>query len=181
MSTRTPKDAHWARKDVTALPQYTTKNVVAYPQDPDAAIRVLCLKPEQLVHVLTVQFVGTDSSIVKLDETLQVDVQRLRHALFWLVTHNWPWLEATKGHGKLLLTNLGSQLEAVLSRYRESLGGNDPGVPSELVDNATPLLEYAVQISLLGSLDFTLDFALGPAFKVHVGRRKQHQSKIQSK
>ena len=50
----------WARSDASALPQYTTNNVVAYPQEPDAAVRALCLLPEQLVKVLTAQFVGSD-------------------------------------------------------------------------------------------------------------------------
>ena len=85
----------WARRDSSALLQYTTSNVVAYPQDPDAAIRALCLLPEQLVKVLTAQFFGSDPSVVSRDPAVVVHLAHLRSALIWLVTHCWPWLEAT--------------------------------------------------------------------------------------
>ena len=49
----------WAKTSLTALPQYTTRNVVAYAQDPDAVTRVLCLTPEQLAKDIYVQFEGT--------------------------------------------------------------------------------------------------------------------------
>ena len=113
----------WARSDASALPQYTTNNVVAYPQEPDAAVRALCLLPEQLVKVLTAQFVGSDPSVVSQDPAVVVHLAHLRSALFWLVTHCWPWLEATKEHGLLVEAQLGPKLEALLARYRESLGG----------------------------------------------------------
>ena len=42
------KDAPWARDNADALPQYTTRNVVAFLQNPDGAIRTLCLMPDDL-------------------------------------------------------------------------------------------------------------------------------------
>ena len=90
------KDAIWGKSDQEALPQYSTNNVVAYPQDPDAAIRALCVVPEDLYKVLTVQFVGSDPSIIAKDPANIVHLQHLRAALHWFVTHNWQWLEATK-------------------------------------------------------------------------------------
>ena len=93
--------ALWAKDDESALPQYSTSNVVAYPQDPDAAVRVLCLLPENLCQVLTVQFVGEDASVVSKEPAFEVSIARLRAALYWFVTHNWYWLLATKEYGKL--------------------------------------------------------------------------------
>ena len=58
------KDAPWASRDERALPQYTTRNVVCYPQDPDAALKTVCVVPEDLVQILTVQFVGCDPRVV---------------------------------------------------------------------------------------------------------------------
>eukprot|EP00973_Karenia_brevis_P057371 7980115-Karenia_brevis.AAC.1 len=71
----------WAKANVDALPQYSTNNVIAYPQDPDAAVRTICVFPEKLYQVLTVQFVGDDPSIVTKDPAVVVSVQRLRSAL----------------------------------------------------------------------------------------------------
>jgi len=79
------KDAIWAKSDHEALPQYTTNNVVAYPQDPDAAIKALCVVPADLYKVLTVQFVGSDPSIIAQDPAMIVHLHHLRQALQWFV------------------------------------------------------------------------------------------------
>ena len=108
------KDAPWGKSDPEALPQYSTNNVVAYPQDLDATIRTVCVVPEDLYKVLTLQFVGTDPTFVAKDSANIVHLQHLRAALYWLATHNWLWLEATKSCSHALcLADLGAQLESM--------------------------------------------------------------------
>ena len=46
--------APWAASSVDAAPQYTTRNAVSFPQDPDTAIRAICVMPEDLAKVLYV-------------------------------------------------------------------------------------------------------------------------------
>ena len=115
------------------MPQYSTNNVIAYPQNPDAAVRTICLFPEELYQSLAVQFVGDDPSVIAKDPAVLVSVSRLREGLKWLVTHSWAWLEATKAHGDFLDGNLGKYFENLLSRYAESLGGAQEGVPREIL------------------------------------------------
>ena len=99
------KDAVWAKRDTSALPQYSTNNVVAYPQDPDAAIVVLCLLPAHLYRVITVQFTGSDPRVVRGEPSLITDLVDLRAALAWLVSRNCHWMVATKGHGPMVTEN----------------------------------------------------------------------------
>ena len=148
------KDAPWASRDERALPQYTTRNVVCYPQDPDAALKTVCVVPKDLVQILTVQFVGSDPKVVLSREpSLEVNLEELRAALYWLVTHNWCWLEATRGHGRLLLHALGPVLEDVLDKYRHSLQHRNVGVPREIMQTATELREQHVTGTNLGPAD----------------------------
>ena len=127
----------WAKADEDALPQYSTNNVVAYPQDPDATVQMICLLPEDLCESLTVQVVGDDPEAVCRDPALVVNLHHLRAALFWLVTHCWPWLQATKNQGQNLHDNLGPVLESVIDKYRTRLKGKIAGVPAELQVAAT--------------------------------------------
>ena len=46
----------WTRDCPEARPQYTTRNVTAYPQDLDKVLRAVCLLPEELCSILAVQF-----------------------------------------------------------------------------------------------------------------------------
>ena len=147
------KYAPWAHKDERALPQYHTRNVICYPQDPDAALQTVCVVPEHLVQILMVQFVGSDPSVVSSEPSFEVNLEELRAALYWLVTHNWCWLEATKGQGHLLLHALGPVLEDVLDKYRRSLQGKTAGVPRELVQTATELTEKRMAGINLGPAD----------------------------
>ena len=55
--------APWAAGNIDATPQYTTRNVVCYPQDPDTAIRAMCLLPDDLAKVLFIQFEGSDRKL----------------------------------------------------------------------------------------------------------------------
>ena len=65
-------------------PQYHQRNVVAYPQNPDAALRSLGLNPTALSQTLLVQFVGADRQALRFHPDLQVSVERLRKAFLWL-------------------------------------------------------------------------------------------------
>ena len=59
--------AIWAKDNEAALPQYTTRNAVAYAQDPDAVLLAVGLMPAQLKTDLLVQFEGSDKSIIAKD------------------------------------------------------------------------------------------------------------------
>ena len=48
----------YGRQHPEALPEYSTRNTVAYAQDPEAVMRVLCLTPTELAQDLYVQFEG---------------------------------------------------------------------------------------------------------------------------
>ena len=86
----------WAGDNEGARPQYTTRNVVAYPQDPDAAVCLVCLLPSDLVQDLYLQFEGYDDAAIAREPAVQISLARLRAAMWWLATHNWQWMEATR-------------------------------------------------------------------------------------
>ena len=88
----------YARSDASEAPLFHQKNVVAYPQNPDAALRALGMSPANLAHTLQVQFVGGDRSCLRSHADLQVSVGKLRSAFVWLSTKSWPFMEATKHH-----------------------------------------------------------------------------------
>ena len=73
--------AGYMRKTPEARPYYSTKNTIAYPQDPDAAVRAVCLLPEELCKYMTAQFVGSDPTVISREPAMQVSIQRLRCAL----------------------------------------------------------------------------------------------------
>ena len=77
-------------------PLYHQRNVVAYPQNPDAALRVLGMSPTNLARTLQVQFVGSDRSVVRSHPDLQVSVENLRAAFRWLSLNSWPFMEKTR-------------------------------------------------------------------------------------
>ena len=64
----------YGRLHPEALPEYSTRNVVAYAQDPDAVIRVLCLPPEQLAQDIHVQFEGAKDTAFQNEPALRVDI-----------------------------------------------------------------------------------------------------------
>ena len=114
---------------------------------------MICLLLVDLCETLTVQFVGDDPQAVCKDPALIVHLHHLRAALFWLVTHCWPWLEATKNQGRILQDNLGPVLENVIDKYRTSLKGKAVGVPAELQVAATPLSSSRLAGVNLGPAD----------------------------
>ena len=82
-------NAHsYARTSRDEAPRCHERNVVAYPQNPDAVYKEVGLMPENLCATLLVQFVGGDHSRLRYEPTLTVDIARLRAAFSWLVLHN---------------------------------------------------------------------------------------------
>ena len=65
-------------------PLYHQRNVVAYPQDPDAAVTTLGMLPEDLARMITVQFVGSDRQRLHYESDLCVSVTKVRAAFKWL-------------------------------------------------------------------------------------------------
>ena len=119
----------YGRLHPEALPEYSTRNVVAYAQDPDAVIRVLCLPPEQLAQDIYVQFEGAKDTAFQNEPALRVDIAHLRDAIYWYVTHNWQWLELTRDQDMLGRDSLGTHFESLLAAYGEELDDGRSGVP----------------------------------------------------
>ena len=73
------------------VPRYHEKNVVAYPYNLDLVNQILGVGPTQLADVITVQFVGSDRSLLRREPDLTVSVKRLRAAFAWLAFNSLPW------------------------------------------------------------------------------------------
>ena len=109
-------------------PLYHQRNVVVYPQDPDAALRALVgMGPESLSRMLHVQFVGDNRAALRSHPDLQVSVRRLRAAFQWLSLNPWPFMEATKEHSIWETGILDSNLESLLEEYAKSVGSTEGG------------------------------------------------------
>ena len=134
------KHAAWAGGNTAALPQYTTQNTVAFPNDPSCVTRTVCLLPEDLCKDMAVQFVSTMTDAFQ-EPALQVSVVRLRAALAWLLCNCWPWMVQTKYLGVVDAQNLGEYFEHLLDLYRTSVGPSGEGVPREFVYAATQIDE----------------------------------------
>ena len=127
-------------------PLYHQKNVVAYPQNPDAALHSIGMSPLSLAKMLIVQFVGNRQAL-RSNQDLSVSVNKLRNAFRWLSVNSWPFMWATKHH-ELWETNLlESSLEELLQAYERSVGSVSGGVPSEILQGACqiPEIEFGVQ------------------------------------
>ena len=116
-----------AKKRPDEHPLYHEKNVVAYPQTPEAVAPRLGLRPSDMPKVLVVQFMGNDRSRLRHEPSLSVDV----------ATNNWPWMIATKRDIDLPGDGLGPRLEEMLRAYADSVGDRAPAVPAELLQAAT--------------------------------------------
>jgi hypothetical protein len=138
-----PEGAPHIRDSNNFQPLYHEKNVIAYPQTQEYVKQVVGVTPLDLAKTLLVQFLGSDRAVVRRDPALQVSVRRLRAAMKWLSVNSWPWMTATKSLGLGVAADgsieLGSQVEAFLYEYTKSVGSEDPGVPSALVQCAVPL------------------------------------------
>ncbi len=130
------KSVPWAKGNVDAMPQYTTKNTVACPNDPSKVVRAICLLPDELCADLAVQFVSSLEDAYQ-EPALQVSVARVRAAIWWLSSNCWPWMEQTKFMEVLSIDRLGSHLERIVAAYQASVGITGVGVPRELLGTAT--------------------------------------------
>ena len=104
----------YARTTKSETPLYHQSNVVAYPQNPDAALTAVGMGPQTLAKMLMVQFVGSDRQALRHQPDLRVSVQKLRNAFRWLSVNSWPWMEATKQHELWESGSLDESLEALL-------------------------------------------------------------------
>ena len=143
----------YAASGAGEAPLYHQNNVVAYPQNPDAALRVLGMSPANLARTLQVQFVGEDRSRLRSHPDLQVSVDNLRHALHWLCENNWLFMEATKHHEIWETGQLDPNMEDLLDQYRKSVGTVIGGVPAEIIQGASRIPPERASVSAAGPAD----------------------------
>ena len=156
-----------------ATPQYTTRNVVSFPQDLDTALQVICLMPEDLPKDIHVQFEGSDSTVLHNEPALLVDVAHLRNAFWWYLGHNWQWLEATKDKDVMRI------IDELVAAYRKSLRGCDRGVPDTILETATPISAEDATVTLPGPADTaeaSTSDSDGAASKEHTQPRVQSKT-----
>ena len=108
-------------------PWYHQKNVVAYPQSPDAALTALGCSPEMLARTIVVQFVGGEREVLRSHPDLRVSVPKLRAAFKWLSVNCWPFMEATKEHTTWDQDTLDLTFEELLATYISSMEGETEG------------------------------------------------------
>ena len=72
--------------------------MVAFPQNPEAALRAVGITPQSLAKTLIVQYVGENREHLRRGPDLSVSVDKLRRAFAWLSVNSWPFIEATKHH-----------------------------------------------------------------------------------
>ena len=142
-------------------PRYHHRNVVAYPQSPDAALTAIGTSPSALAQTLIVQFVGGQADDVRNHPDLQVSVARLRAAFRWLCSKNWNYMDATRHHAACGDADvLEAPIEELLNAYATSVGGK-LGVPRELVDSATPVKAARASVLSEGPADCTEEGEIG--------------------
>ena len=146
------KTVPWAKGNVAATPQYSTKNAVAYANDPCQIARVVCLLPEELCDDFAVQFVSSLEDAYQ-EPALQVSVIRLRAAMGWLSGNSWPWMAKTKYLEILSVERLGRHVESILSAYSVSVGPTGEGVPKELLATATKIDASSLPDAHVGPAD----------------------------
>ena len=131
----------YAATSKSEAPFYHQKNVVAYPQNPDAALRAMGLSPGDLAKTLLVQFVGEDRERLRTVPELSVSVEKLRRAFLWLSVNSWPFMEQTRHHEQWHTGVLAGPLEQLLQSYADSVGSCTGGTPGELVLAASKIDE----------------------------------------
>ena len=147
----------YAGTSASDAPRYHQKNVVAYPQNPDAALRTLGMSPKSLAKVLVVQFVGEGREALRSHPELSVSVVKLRKAFQWLAVNSWPFMEATKQHELWETGLLDESLEGLLHAYTDSVGATDGGVPSEILSAASRIAPEHAGIHAAGPADCVAD------------------------
>ena len=143
----------YARTGKSDAPRYHQKNVVAYPQDPDAALRAVGMSPRSLTKMLVVQFVGGDRQSLRYHRDLSVSVVKLRRAFRWLSVNSWPFMEATKHHALWNTGLLNASLEELLQQYTDSVGSSDGGVPAEVLAAASMIPREHASVHAAGPAD----------------------------
>ena len=131
--------------------------MVAYPQNPDAALKAIGMTPENLRKTILVQFVGEDRQALRSHSDLSVSVDKLRNALRWLSVNSWLFMEATKQHELWESGMLDANFEALLQMYEKSVGCRTGGVPVELIENATRIAPEHAPVFGAGPADCTAD------------------------
>ena len=126
---------------------------MAYPQNPDTALRTLGVSPTNLARTLQVQFVGEDRARLRSHPDLQVSVENLRAAFRWLSLNSWPFMEATKQHELWESSELHADVESILEQYAKTIGRTTGGVPAELIQGASRIPADRANVSACGPAD----------------------------
>ena len=145
----------YARTSAAEAPLYHQRNVVAYPQNPDAALKVLGMNPVTLAQTLQVQFVGENRSDLRHQPDLQVSVEKLRGAFHWLSLNSWPFMDATRDHELWETGTLDNSLEKLLEEYTKSTGTTSGGIPAELMQGACRIAVEHSSVLVAGPADCT--------------------------
>jgi len=145
--------ASYARTNAAEAPLYHQKNVVAYPQNPDAALRHFGMSPAVLAEMVHVQFVGENRARLHGQQELWVSVKRLRRAFRWLTLNSFPFMEQTKHHALWEGGQLDEGLENLLELYRRSVGSESGGVPAELFHGASQIDQRHGNVNVIGPAD----------------------------
>jgi len=149
----------YARTSEAEAPRYHQKNVVAYPQNPDTALRAIGMNPSNLAKMVIVQFVGENRQELRQHGELSVSVEKLRKAFQWLSMNSWPFMEATKQHDLWSTGLLDQSLEELLHAYTQSIGSSTGGMPSELFLGATRIAPEHAGVHAAGPADCVDDDA----------------------
>ena len=145
----------FAGTSTSETPKYHQKNVVAYPQSPDAALGTLGLSPESLSQTLLVQFVGGNRQALRFHPDLQVSVRRLREAFLWLSENCWPFMDLTKKHAFWDSDEASSALTCLLQEYETSVGDDSGGIPAEILQAASEIPADRATVTLQGPANCT--------------------------
>ena len=143
----------YARTRDLETPLYHQNNVVAYPQNPDAALTALGLSPQSLAQTLVVQYVGEDRAALRGHKDLSVSVDKLRIAFRWLSLNTWPFMDATKHHDIWQTGFLDPSLEHLLQAYTKSVGSTVGGAPAEIIQGAMRISPERASVSAAGPKD----------------------------
>ena len=130
----------YAGTSYSETPLYHQKNVVAFPQNPDAVLRVVGMTPQMLGAVVQVQFVGSDRTKLHNEFDLRIWIPKMRRTLKWLSMDSWPFMEITKTHDLWETDALDEPFEELLKAYASSIGGSE-GVPQEIIEGAAQIPE----------------------------------------
>ena len=145
--------ARYARTDASEAPLFHQKNVVAYPQNPDARLRALRLSLANLAHTLHVHFVCGDLSFLRLHAEMQVSVENSRSAILWFTKNSWPFMVATKQHDAWKTCCLETNLVEQLRQNATSIGNLNGGVSADILQGISDIAHDFSKVALFGPAD----------------------------